>query len=594
MYSTNTTETTTIFPFPSTSTNFNFTLNNNTNSQNIDQINISSSPLSHHYGRRDKVVFFEMHFEEHQTQLTFAFCAVDPVAVICVFEEIHVNQLLYICVFGESLLNDAVTIVLYHTLHAMAAAGVDAIIWTDYLLAIIAFFWVSVGGILVGALWAVLTGIVTKFGAGVSVVQPLTCLLFPYLAYLIAESFGLSGILAIVVCGMGMKQYIVGNISEQSLVTVNYFMKTLSSSCEAVIFVFLGLSAVSKNHDLDFAFIFVTLFAIFIFRFISVGVLTSLVNKKRLQKIGIVDQFIMGYGGIRGAVCYGLVMSLNQELICCKNMLASTTIIVIVFTVFVQGGSIKKLVTYLKVKQHEVRKKTVFEMIADNVCSHIGGGVESIAGLRGNYWFRMTIERFNDKYLRPFITLQPEDRGMKLVKYNEEIQVTEAVSYLKKHGSFAGMPTVQSCRDLQLAQSLPPRMSISQRYLNTEQPLLGVVVPSSALQRPRENTIPRNESVSVFVRDKFAEMNSSAHRYSRHYLDGDFKNLQHSFSLAEDNNVDEDDEYYYKTYPNGKYNKKDLIIQMRKKSGKLNNNNNKELDTVPEMSIKFLSPEEYE
>lgn len=146
-----------------------------------------------------------------------------------------------------------------------------------------------------------------------------------------------------------MKQYIVGNISEQSLVTVNYFMKTLSSrfciflifyknifSCEAVIFVFLGLSAVSKNHDLDFAFIFVTLFAIFVFRFISVGVLTSLVNKKRLQKIGIVDQFIMGYGGIRGAVCYGLVMSLNQELICCKNMLASTTIIVIVFTVFVQ------------------------------------------------------------------------------------------------------------------------------------------------------------------------------------------------------------------------------------------------------------------
>jgi hypothetical protein len=54
-----------------------------------------------------------------------------------------------------------------------------------------------------------------------------------------------------------------------------------------------------------------------------------------------------------------------------------------------QGCSIKNFVTYLKVKQHEVRKKAVFEMITENVCSHIAGGIESIAGVRGNYWVRL-------------------------------------------------------------------------------------------------------------------------------------------------------------------------------------------------------------
>lgn len=54
-----------------------------------------------------------------------------------------------------------------------------------------------------------------------------------------------------------------------------------------------------------------------------------------------------------------------------------------------QGGTIKKVVYYLNVKKQVDGKKTVFEMICDNMNGHIVGGVESVVGHRGNYWVRV-------------------------------------------------------------------------------------------------------------------------------------------------------------------------------------------------------------
>lgn len=78
--------------------------------------------------------------------------AVDPVAVLAVFEEIHVNEILYIVVFGESLLNDAVTVVLYHMCEVYSQIGIDKINMTHMVSGGANFLVVALGGTIIGEL----------------------------------------------------------------------------------------------------------------------------------------------------------------------------------------------------------------------------------------------------------------------------------------------------------------------------------------------------------------------------------------------------------------------------------------------------------
>jgi len=56
-----------------------------------------------------------------------------------------------------------------------------------------------------------------------------------------------------------MRKYVEVNISAKSKTTIKYVMKMLASVAEAVIFMFLGISAVSRSHVWNTGFVFLTL-----------------------------------------------------------------------------------------------------------------------------------------------------------------------------------------------------------------------------------------------------------------------------------------------------------------------------------------------
>ena len=68
-----------------------------------------------------------------------------------------------------------------------------------------------------------------------------------------------------------MKKYVEENVSQTSYTTIKYFMKMLSSVSETLIFIFMGVSTIGKNHEWNWAFICFTLVFCQIWRAISKG-----------------------------------------------------------------------------------------------------------------------------------------------------------------------------------------------------------------------------------------------------------------------------------------------------------------------------------
>ncbi|XP_032681854.1 probable Na(+)/H(+) antiporter nhx-9 isoform X2 [Odontomachus brunneus] len=364
--------------------------------------------------------------------------AVDPVAVLAVFEEIHVNEILYIVVFGESLLNDAVTVVLYHMFEAYSEMGPSRIIYTDVLSGLASFLVVAIGGTIIGIIWGFATGFVTRFTHQVRVIEPIFIFVMAYLAYLNAEIFHMSGILAITFCGITMKNYVEANISHKSHTTVKYTMKMLSSSSETIIFMFLGVATVNNAHNWNTWFVVMTIVFCSVYRAVGVIVLTALANQFRLHKLDKVEKFVMSYGGLRGAVAFALVLLIDPKHVPLQPMFVTTTIAVIYFTVFIQGITIKPLVRILNVKRAEKRKPTMNERIHERIMDHTMAGIEDILGKHGNYHVRDKFKRFDTKFIRPYLVRDHCGAEPKILETYSKLAMKDALDYIRRNASTIG------------------------------------------------------------------------------------------------------------------------------------------------------------
>lgn len=364
--------------------------------------------------------------------------AVDPVAVLAVFEEIHVNEVLYIVVFGESLLNDAVTVVMYHMFESYNEIGASNIQVVDIVSGVASFFVVALGGTIIGVIWGFLTGLVTRFTDHVRVIEPIFIFVMAYLAYLNAEIFHMSGILAITFCGITMKNYVEQNVSHKSHTTIKYALKMLSSSAETIIFMFLGVATVNNRHIWNTWFVILTIVFCSVFRIIGVLILSAMANRFRIHKLSKVDQFVMSYGGLRGAVAFALVLLVSTDHIPLQPMFVTTTIAVIYFTVFLQGITIKPLVRVLNVKRANKRKPTMNERIHERFMDHTMAGIEDIVGKTGNYNIRDKFKRFDNRFIRPYLIKNLQGPEPKILETYSKLTMRDAMDYMRRNPSTIG------------------------------------------------------------------------------------------------------------------------------------------------------------
>ncbi len=294
--------------------------------------------------------------------------ATDPVTILAIFNTYKVDPKLYSVIFGESILNDAVSIVMFDTLSTFRGKEIYI---SSIFHGIGLFLVVFTLSMLLGVCFGLGCSLLLKHSRLSSYPQLESCLvaLIAYTSYFFSNGVTMSGIVSLLFCGITLKHYAYHNMSRRTQRTTRYTFQTLANLSENFIFIYLGLSLFTQEILVyKPLFIIVTVLAVVASRYCAVFPIASVVNAvKRARNNrraratggggvprGAVEeelprqyQIMLFWAGLRGAVGFALSAGIEGQ-----NAIAlqTTVLVTVVLTVIVFGGTTAQMLEILGIR----------------------------------------------------------------------------------------------------------------------------------------------------------------------------------------------------------------------------------------------------